>query len=167
MLIASLILLLLATATETSRLPLTGNPIPPPTQSIARDTLIIPGTRIGPITLGLPTAKVREVLGPGQLRPEGEGTVCLYPEVGLAIYSQSDRVVSVTARSPIFATRRGVQVGSDVSQAIQLLPGSYEKEGSGKSYKLHSWGEGWHLEIVDNKVSYIQITVKLITASGS
>lgn len=166
-LIASLMLLLLATATETSRLPQTENLIPPPTQSVARDTLIVPGARIGPVTLGLPTAKMREVLGPGQLRPEGDGTVCLYPEIGLAIYSQNDRVVSVTVRSPIFATRRGVQVGSDVSQAIELLPGSYEKEGSGKRYKLHSWSEGWHLEIVDDKVSYIQITVKLTTPSNS
>jgi hypothetical protein len=160
-LVASLVLLLLATLAERHRLPTSTAPTPPPTDSTALDTLIIPGTRIGPVTLGLSSQKMGGVLGQAQLRPQAPGVVHLYPDLGMVVYTENDRVVSVTVRSPIFKTRSGVGVGSDVDEVLRTLSGDYEMEGSGKEYKLHNWSEGWHLEVQDDKVTYVQITTKL------
>lgn len=160
-LMASLALLLLATLAERHRLPTTTAPTPPPTDNTAMDTLIIPGTRIGPLTLGLSSQKMSGVLGQGQLRPQASGVVHLYPDLGMVVYTENDRVVSVTVRSPNFKTRSGVGVGSDVDEVLRTLSGDYEMEGSGKEYKLHNWSEGWHLEVQDDKVTYVQITTKL------
>jgi hypothetical protein len=160
-LVASLLLLLLAALSETHRLPTSTAPTPPPTDRFTRDTLIIPGTRIGPVTLGLSTRTLTEVLGPAQLRPQGEGVVHLYPREGLVVYTENDRVVSVTARASIYKTRSNVGVGSDVDEVLRTLSGDYEMDGSGREYKLHNWSEGWHLEVKDDKVEYIQITAKL------
>jgi hypothetical protein len=160
-LVASLLLLLLATLSETNKLPASSAPTPPPTESSAMDTLIIPGTRIGPITLGLSTKKMGEIMGQAQLRPQAPGVVHLYPNAGMVVYSEGGRVVSVTVRSPAYKTRSGVGVGSDVDEVLKTLSGDYEMEGSGREYKLHNWSEGWHLEVKDDKVTYIQITTKL------
>ncbi len=160
-LIASLLLLLVATLTETGRLPESTSPTPTPTDRFTLDTLIVPGTRIGPVTLGLSTKQMTEIMGPAQLRPQAPGTVHLYPQAGMVVYSENDRVVAVTARSPAYKTRSGVGVGSDVDTVLKTLSGDYEMEGSGKNYRLHNWSEGWHLEVVDDKVAYIQITTKL------
>lgn len=160
-LIASLALLLLATLAETHRQPASTGPTPTPTERFTMDALIVPGMRVGPVTLGLSSQKLKEILGPAQLRPQGRGIVHLYPESGLVVYSENDRVVSVTVRSNAFRTRGGVGVGSDVTEVLRGLSGDYEMEGSGREYKLHNWGEGWHLEVKQDIVTYIQITTKL------
>jgi hypothetical protein len=160
-LIASLLLLLLATVAETYRLPATPGASPTPTERYTLDTLIVPGMRIGPVTLGLSTHKLAEILGPAQLRPQGEGIVHLYPEAGLVVYTEKERVVSVTTRASVYKTRGGVGVGSDVDQVLRSLSGDYEMEGTGREYKLHNWGEGWHLQVEGDVVTYIQITTKL------
>lgn len=160
-LVASLILLLLATLSETNRLPATVEPTPALTESSTPDTLIVPGTRIGPVTLGLPTRRLEQVLGKATLRPQGQGTIHLYPDRGLVVYVQDGRVFSVTCRSPLFKTRSGVGVEADVDEVLRTLSKNYEMEGSGSKYLLHNWSEGWHIEVKDNKVSYLQITPKL------
>lgn len=160
-LIASLILLLLATLGETNKLPASVGPTPALTDNSTPDALIIPGTRIGPVTLGLPVEKLEDKLGRAQLRPQGEGTIYLYPDRGLVVYCQDGRVFSVTTRSPLHLTRSGVGVNSDVNDVLRTLSKNYEMEGSGSRYVLHNWSEGWHIEVKDNKVSYLQITPKL------
>ena len=160
-LVASLLLFLLATLSETNRLPATVEPTPALTQTYTNDSLIIPGTRIGPATLGLSTTKLEQILGRATLRPQGEGTVYLYPDHGLVIYCQDSRVFSVTTRSPMYKTRSGVGVGSDVNDVLRNLSNSYEMEGSPPRYVLHNWSEGWHIEIDQDKVTYLQITPML------
>ena len=160
-LVASLLLLLLATLSETIVLQEPVSPTPTPTDKFFLDTMIVPGTRIGPVTLGLSTKRLTELLGPGQMRPQASGIVHLFPDSGLVVYSENERVVSVTARSPVFKTRGGVGVDSDVDEVLRTLSSDYEMEGSGQEYKLHHWGEGWHLEVKDDKVIYFQITTKL------
>ena len=83
-LIASLVLFLLATVTETYRSP-TGDPqlTPSPTDISARDNLIVPGARIGPVTLGLSIDQVVGELGKSQKRPLENGVLHLYEEFGL------------------------------------------------------------------------------------
>ncbi len=160
-LVASLLLLLVATLSETSRLPPTVGPTPALTQTYTNDTLIVPGTRIGPATLGLSTTKLEQILGRATLRPQGEGMVYLYPDHGLVIYCQDDRIFSVTTRSPKYQTRSGVGVGSDVNDVLRSLSNGYEMEGSSPRYVLHNWSEGWHIEVDQDKVTYVQITPML------
>ena len=160
-LVASLLLLVLATLSETVRLSPTIEPTPTLTDTSINDHLIIPGTRIGPVTLGLPVKKLEQLLGRATLRPQGEGTVYLFPEHGLAVYCQDARVFSVTTRSPLHKTRAGVGVGSDVDEVLRGLSRNYEMEGSAPRYLLHNWGDGWHDEVYNDKITYFQISPML------
>lgn len=160
-LIASLLLLLLATATEYYRTPEMGVVEPPPTESSVQDTLIVPGTRIGPVTLGLSSKHLAQILGDGQLRPHQKGIVHLYEEFALVVYTENDRVVSVTTRSPVFRTKTGTGVGSDVDQVLKSLGRDYEMAGEGESYVLHNWSRGWHVGVEKEKVVYFQVTPEL------
>lgn len=165
-LFASLLLLLIATLSETHRLPHSVGPTPALTQNYTNDHLIVPGARIGPVTLGLSTAKLEEILGRATLRPQGEGTVYLYPDRGLVVYCQDGRVFSVTTRSPEFQTRAGVGVGSDVNDVLRGLSKDYEMEGSPTArYVLHNWSQGWHIEVERDRASYIQITPMITEGS--
>lgn len=165
-LFASLVLLLLATLSETQRLPPSVGPTPALTQNYTNDHLIVPGARVGPVTLGLSTTKLEEVLGRATLRPQGEGTVYLYPDRGLVVYCQDDRVFSVTTRSPEYQTRAGVGVGSDVNDVLRGLSKDYEMEGSPTSrYVLHNWSQGWHIEVEKDRATYVQITQMITEAA--
>lgn len=160
-LIASLGLLLLATLAELQEAPTSPTELPPVTESSTLDHLIIPGTRVGPLTLGLPVGQANEILGQAQLRPRENGIVHLYEEYGLVVFSEEDRVVSVTVRSPAFKTRAGVGVESDVDEVLSTLGRDYEMAGSPPEYVLHNFGEGWHVGVKNHKVTYFQITPKL------
>lgn len=158
-LVSSLVLFLLATVAEIYRSP--GNPAanPTPTEKSILDALIVPGSRIGPVTLGLSMEQVTQDLGSGQKRPMPEGTMHLYEELGLVVYAQEGRVTSVTTRSPHFATRQGVAVGSDVDAVLSHLGRDYELEGNEKEkYVLHNWGQGWHVGVENDLVTYFQVT---------
>ena len=141
-LVASLVLFLLATATEMYLTP--SNPLvnPTPTTKSAQDNLIVPGTRIGPVTLGLAADEVTKLFGKGQLRPLKTGVLHLYEQQGLVVYVEDERVASVSVRSPQFATRGGIRVGSDVDSVLSSLGRDYELEGDEENYVLHNWTEG-------------------------
>jgi len=162
-LIASLVLFLLATVTETYRSP-TGDPqlTPSPTDISARDNLIVPGARIGPVTLGLSIDQVVGELGKSQKRPLENGVLHLYEEFGLVVYTEDDRVTSVTTRSPFFQTRQGIAVGSDVDTVLSHLGKGYEREGDDRKYVLHNWGQGWHVGVEDNLITYFQVTPQMV-----
>ena len=155
---ASLLLFLLATGTEIYNSPSALTIEPPATERSAEDSLIVPGTRIGPVTLGLAKEQFTSSLGLGKMRPHEDGVIHLYEDQGLAIYTQSERVVSVTVRSPNFRTRGGVGVGVDVNTVLQNLGKDYELVGDENNYALHNWQQGWHVGIEDNTVVYFQIT---------
>lgn len=162
-LMASLMLFLLATATEVYRSP-AGSPqlTPTPTDKSARDNLIVPGARIGPVTLGLGIDQVTAELGKSQKRPLENGVLHLYEDIGLVVYAEDSRVASVTARSPIFQTRQGIAVGSDVDVVLSHLGKEYEREGDDQKYVLHNWGQGWHVGVENNLVTYFQVTPPMI-----
>lgn len=157
-LFASLALFLLATLTELYNSPDETNIEPNPTHHTTADTLIVPGIRIGPVTLGLSPEKLSKSLGKGKLRPHENGVMHLYEDHGIVLYSENDKVMSVTARSPVFKTRSGVGVDSDVDQLLKALGADNEMVGEGESYVLHNWGRGWHAGIENHKVVYFQVT---------
>lgn len=159
-LVASLVLFLLATLSETYRSPANDIEVPP-TERSTPDSLIVPGVRVGPVTLGLPVTQLSQYYGKAQLRPHEDGIVHLFEEHGLVVYAEQDRVQQVTVRSPHYKTRAGVGVGSDVDAVLQNLGQDYEKVGSQDKYVLHNWNHGWHTGIENDKVTYFQITPTL------
>ena len=78
------------------------------------------------------------------------------------ITAEDNRVASVTARSPIFQTRQGIAVGSDVDAVLSHLGKEYEREGDDQKYVLHNWGQGWHVGVENNLVTYFQVTPPMI-----
>jgi hypothetical protein len=160
-LISSLVLFLLATATEMYRSPSTPRVNLTPTDKSAQDNLIVPGTRIGPVTLGLSIDEIVKQFGKGQLRPLKTGVLHLYEQRGLIIYVEDGRIASVSARSPAFATRQGIRVGSDVDSVLSHLGRDYELAGTDDDYVLHNWSQGWHVGVEKNIVTYFQVTPAL------
>ena len=161
-LMASIILFLLATMTEFYRAPTIHQIEPAETHHSVDDNLIVPGTRIGPATIGLSMATVGQKLGKAKMRPHNSGVMYLYESFGLVIYAENDKVTSVTARSPLFSTRQGVRVGSDVDSVLSSLGQSYELVGDENRYVLHNWMAGWHVGVENNIVTYFQITPTLM-----
>lgn len=157
-LIASLVLFLLATVTEMYRSPPEPVVDPTPTERSASDNLIVPGTRIGPMTLGLSEDEVVRLLGKGQMRPVKTGVLHLYENLGLVVYIEEEKVTSVTVRSPQFETRQGIRVGSDIDLVLSHLGKEYELEGNDEEYVLHNWGQGWHVGVNKSLVTYFQVT---------
>lgn len=167
-LVASLLLFLLATLTETYRTPSVPETLAPtPTQKFSQDNLIIPGTRVGPVTLGLPIGTVITELGKGQKRPAETGVFHLYQHLGLVIYTENDIVSSVNVSSEIFTTRQGVKVGSDVDAVLSTLGEKYEMEGEQDKYVLHNWSRGWHVGVENNKVTFLRVTPALEPTTSS
>ncbi len=162
-LLSALLLFLLVTVTEHTRSPGTQPILPPPSDSIPEDLLIIPGTRAGPILLGSSTTTFQNILGPGQLRPEAEGLIHLYPEQGLVIYSEDQKVMAITLRSENFATRSGVKIGSDVDAVLRQMGENYEIDGdpNSRSYVLRDWEAGWHVGISADSVDFIHLTPRV------
>jgi len=160
-LIASLILFLLATLGEVYNSPADPDIEPAPTEISADDNLIVPGVRVGPITLGLKTDVLSDIFGKPKLRPHKGGIMHLFEERGLVVYAEQDRVMSVTVRTPEFQTRGGVAVGSDVDEVLNNLGKQYEMEGEGTEYILHNWSQGWHTGVKEHKVTFIQVTPTL------
>ena len=160
-LIASLVLFLLATVSEVYRSPPTPAMEPVRTLSSAKDTLIVPGVRVGALTLGLSTSQLKDLLGKGILRPHDKGLMHLYEELGIVIYSEKEKIVSVTVRSPLFKTRGGVGAGSDVSDVLQQMGSDSEKVATSDGYILHNWKRGWHAGVRDEKVEFFQVTMPL------
>jgi len=157
-LIASLLLFLLATLTEVYKSPSPSSIESAPTLASVHDDKIIPGTRIGPVTLGLKTSQLVTLLGKGQLRPHDQGIMHLYENLGIVIYAENEQVVSVTVRTPVFKTRNGVRVGSDVDAVLNMPGADYEMSGNPQSYVLHDWDSGLHAGIENEKVVYLQVT---------
>lgn len=164
-LIASLLLFLLATASEVYRSPDSPATEPSSTDKSAKDTLIVPGVRIGAMTLGLSTGQLNELLGQGKLRPHEAGVMHLYEDLGIVIYAEKEKIMSITVRTPLFRTRGDVGVGSDVSDVLEHLHQDSERSGTEAEYTLHNWHRGWHAGIKNDKVVFFQVTVPIETES--
>jgi hypothetical protein len=160
-LISSLVLFLLATATEMYSAPSTLKVNPTPTTKSSQDSLIVPGVRIGPLTLGLSVEELTKQFGKGQLRPLKTGVLHLYEDLGVIVYVEDDVIASVSVRSPHFATRGGVKVGDDVDTVLSSLGRDYDLEGSDEDYVLHNWDQGWHVGVEKNIVTYFRVTPPL------
>lgn len=161
-LLSSLSLLLVTTLTEYFRVrDLDTGSSPLQTSSSTNDYLIIPGLRVGLLTLGLSNSQVGEILGKGQSAPHPSGQILLYPELGLALYFEQNRLNSITVRNPSFETKQKIKVGVTVDTVLDSVGDKYEMDGQTDNYVLHLWEKGIHVGVEDNKVTYIMVTAGL------
>jgi len=88
---------------------------PPPDCVPQRDNLIVPGCRIGPITIGLDPAEVFGALGSPQKSNVGTGPTSIstyvYQDVSVNVRTATNRVSEVFTSSPRYSTAEGVRVG--------------------------------------------------------
>jgi hypothetical protein len=89
---------------------------PPAGCATANDTLIVPGCRVGPYTIGMTEADLLTHFGrPSRSWPnQGGGNVSDYEYEGGGVYLRvvAGTVLWVKALSPRFATARGLRVGA-------------------------------------------------------
>ncbi len=81
-------------------------------------TLIVPGEALGPARLGMSLAELIAVLGSSV--PEADGQV-KFPLWAVTAAFQNGLAVRLTTTNPLFRTRRGAGVGTDLSQATHLI----------------------------------------------
>ena len=159
--LSSLSLLLITTLTEHNRV--RGLRLDPPasTTKSANDQVIVPGFRVGLLTLGLSSSQVAALLGKGQAAPHHVGQITLYPDYGLALYFENNRLNSITVRNPAFETRHKIKVGVSADTVLKGLGSKYEMDGPPDDYTLHSWEKGIHVSVKDDKVTHIMVTAGL------
>lgn len=81
-------------------------------------TLIVPGEALGPARLGMSLAELVAVLGSSV--PEADGQV-RFPLWAVTATLQNGAAVRLSTTNPLFRTRRGAGVGTDLSQATHLI----------------------------------------------
>ncbi|MBI3924406.1 MAG: hypothetical protein HY319_02595 [Armatimonadetes bacterium] len=164
-LIASLVLLLLAAGAEwLERWPQA------PGSEVGLgpdDRVIMPGQRVGPITLGLSARSAEAVLGRAEIRPQEGILLHVYEQHGLSLAVKDGRVLSIVVKDPRFQTRDGIGVGTDVDRAVRAYGEHYEWEGKSEAYVLHYWAAGIHLRVEKTIVVSIQITEPMVSRGKS
>src|SRR5262245_52068408 len=89
---------------------------------VPNDRLIVPGTRIGPVSLGMSDEALFKVGTPDRTREAGNWIVYNYGSMRVFVDQRTRKVVSVgTGRDSAYRTAGGVKVGStmrDVQAAL-------------------------------------------------
>ena len=99
----------------------------------AADQLIVPGTRLGPVSLGLSGTQVVELLGePPSSEPSDPGPTLFFdhPRIAVALNGQqlgNSVVDTVSTDSADFADAHGIRVGSSSSDVIAAYGSSYQR----------------------------------------
>src|ERR1700730_6859535 len=96
--------------------------------------LIVPGVRIGPISLGMSDADVYKILGdPTQTMTEGvdmgRAIQYVFPKLTVVVSRATHKVTSVITLDPGYSTAEGIKVGSSglaVSTKLGIPPGPCE-----------------------------------------
>lgn len=134
------------------------------------DLEIVPGLRVGFITLQLPIKEVEDRLGPAKVEPAVKDVVYRFDSAGTKCIVVDRRVTSVLTSDPQFHTRTGIHVGSAVEDVIRAYGDRYEFATSDataspapapdktKPYNLEYIQQGIHFNIYQNSVRSIWVT---------
>ena len=168
LLIASLLMLLLTSASELGRWrsvePLSANGPGP------ADQYIVPGLRIGFVTLNLPIQEVEARMGKARLEPTEKAVIYRWDQANLKCVVEGGRVTSILTTEPGLHTRTGLHVGSPVDEVIRSYGDGYEYDtkDSGPSasptpaknqpYVLHYFQQGVHFSVHQGAVRSIWVT---------
>lgn len=171
LLISSLLLLLLASAAELGRWQ--SGPTLSPTGPGPQDEEIVPGLRIGFITLHLPIQDVEARLGNGHVEPTDKAVIYRFDSLAIKCVVEDRRVSSILTLNEKFHTRTGIRLGSSVADVVRSYGDRYEydsKDGktaspapgvAGPPYVLHYWQHGVHFSIGEGAVRSIWVTEAL------
>jgi hypothetical protein len=104
------------------------------TAAAKNDNLIVPGVRIGPVSLGMSDADLYKMLGdPTQTMTEGvdmgRAIQYVFPKLSIVVSKATHRVTQVTTLDPGYSTADGIKVGSSglaVSTKLGIPPGRCE-----------------------------------------
>ena len=77
-----------------------------------RDLLIVPGTRAGPLALGMSVVELAASVGtPGDLQHQGPDTIYSWGEIAAEITDKSPSVDLITVNDPRYETAEHIRVG--------------------------------------------------------
>jgi hypothetical protein len=90
--------------------------------SAPRDMLIVPGTRVGPIALGMNVAELTASVGTqGDLQHQGSDTIYSWGEIAAEITDKSPSVDLITVNDPRYETPDHIRVGLAALAVIAVL----------------------------------------------
>ena len=90
--------------------------------SAPRDMLIVPGTRVGPIALGMSPAELAASVGvPGQTLQQGGDTIYSWGEIAAQISDKSPTVDLITVNDPRYETEDHIHVGLASLAVVTVL----------------------------------------------
>jgi hypothetical protein len=121
-----------------------------------RDMLIVPGTRVGPVALGMNPAELTASVGvPGNMQHQGPDTIYSWGELAAEIGEKSPAVDLITVNDPRYETADHIRVGLALFTLMAVL-GDPEKTTNAPGTQILDY-EGMSIIIRNNVVAQIRI----------
>jgi hypothetical protein len=76
-----------------------------------RDLMIVPGERVGPISLGMNAAALAQIVGPQAPLWQGGDTIYSFGQIAAEIGDKSPGVDTITVNDPRYETESHIRVG--------------------------------------------------------
>lgn len=120
------------------------------------DDLIVPGSRVGPVSIGLSEPAVRQLMGqPVDTYETEENRMLEFKELSVVLPKKTRRVELVIVPGAHYATLVGAMVG-DSEARIQELHGTAARQTSSGQYGMRCYSNGivfnFYNEVVENIV---------------
>lgn len=125
----------------------------------AAAVVITPGVGIGPITIGMPVAKVAPTLRL-QATPKvsGNRVVYDYAKAGLTVWATDGAVVRVATRNPFHKTSTGVRPGQPWSESLlSVCRGAAVTAETARGYEVSCTFVGIGFEVAGDKLASISV----------
>ena len=81
-------------------------------KSVVKDNVIVPGKRIGPLSVGMPVSQLYDVMGEPTQSQKGRGTErYVFEDLDVVVDDTDESVSAVTTESADYTTADGLKVG--------------------------------------------------------
>lgn len=89
--------------------------LPGPPEEPIHDTLIVPGKRIGPLSLGMNAGQLLKTMGsPISTRRLADSNIYIFSgEITAIVLTDNNKVIKVSTRNSRYATSEGLRAGTD------------------------------------------------------
>jgi hypothetical protein len=125
-------------------------------ENAERDELIVPGSRVGPVSIGMSEGALRQLMGnPLDVYETEENRMFEYKQLSVVVPKKTRIVELLIVPDAHYATLQGAAVG-DSEARIQELYGNPARETGRGMYVTRCYSNGlvfnFHNEVVDNIV---------------
>ncbi|HXJ03448.1 MAG TPA: hypothetical protein VNH44_19665 [Micropepsaceae bacterium] len=121
-----------------------------------RDMLIVPGTRVGPVALGMnPTELAASVGVPGNTQKQGPDTIYSWGDLAAEISEKSPTVDLITVNDPRYETADHIRVGLALFTLMAVL-GDPEKSTTAQGTQTLDY-DGMTIIVRNNVVAQIRV----------